>query len=106
MIQWQIENSYQISECAASGVQSFVIDVEFFSDIHILQSCSDFFHCMVLLSVIQLYFYQTVYKQGSIADKKVCFDPFGIVMEYRSCVKACLHDPETVFDLISLPENR
>ena len=47
-------------------------------------------------------FQKPVNQQRCIADQEVCPDSVFFTMKYRPCVEIGFHDPEAVFDLISL----
>ncbi len=51
--------------------------------------------------LIKLYFQEPVHQQCGIADQELCFNPFRESVVYRTGIKACLHDPKAVFNLIS-----
>ena len=108
-ILWPIMTSVQrkhseLCQCVkrfASFVKCHVLDIMYVCDIHVFQGGYQIIWCDMGFLPIKFYFQEPIHQKRGIADQKVCFDPFREPVVYRTRVKACLHNPEAVFNLVS-----
>ena len=102
MVQRQFQYRYQITQGLTACIQSSVIYIELIDHVHIPHCGSDLFYSVMLIASVHLYFHQPINQQCGKADHEVSYNPLSFAVIYGSGIETCLHDPETVFYLISL----